>query len=158
MDLAFALEDSAFREEVRAFLAEKLLERLRYKVENGVEQQYDDMLEWHHILAKQGWVAPNWPAEHGGPGWSLTQKYIFDKEMGIAGVPRIVSFGINMCGPVLMAFGTLEQQQRHLPPMLAGEAIWCQGYSEPGAGSDLASLKTEAVRDGDHYVVNGSKI
>ena len=158
MDLAFAPEDAAFREAARAFLADNLPERLRYKVENGVEQQYEDMLEWHHILAKQGWVAPNWPAEYGGPGWTLTQKYIFDEEMGLAGAPRIVSFGINMCGPVLMAYGTEEQQQRHLPPMLAGEKIWCQGYSEPGAGSDLASLKTEAVRDGDHYVVNGSKI
>ena len=158
MDLAFAPEDAAFRQEVRKFLAEKLPERLRYKVENGVEQQYGDMLEWHRILAKQGWVAPNWPQEYGGPGWTLTQKYIFDEELGLAGAPRIVTFGINMCGPVLMAYGTEEQKQRHLPPMLAGEKIWCQGYSEPGAGSDLASLKTEAVRDGGDYVINGSKI
>ena len=124
MDLAIAPEDAAFRQQVRTFLADKLPERLRYKVENGVEQQYDDMLEWHHILARPGWVAPNWPAEYGGPGWSLTQKYIFDEEMGLAGAPRIVSFGINMCGPVLMAFGTPEQRQRHLPPMLL-LAVFC---------------------------------
>ncbi len=158
MDLAFAPEDATFREEVRTFLAKNLPDRLRYKVENGVEQQYEDMLEWHKTLARQGWVAPNWPKEYGGPGWTLTQKYIFDEELGLAGAPRIVSFGINMCGPVLMRYGTEEQKQRHLPPMLAGDRIWCQGYSEPGAGSDLASLKTEAVRAGDHYVINGSKI
>ena len=95
MDLAFAPEDAAFREEVRTFLREKLPERLRYKVENGVEQQYGDMLEWHRTLAAKGWVAPNWPAEYGGPGWTLTQKYIFDEECGLAGAPRIVSFGIE---------------------------------------------------------------
>ncbi len=158
MDLAFAPEDAAFRDQVRKFLRDELPDRLRYKVENGVEQQYEDMLEWHRTLAAKGWVAPNWPKEYGGPGWSLTQKYIFDEECGLAGAPRIVSFGINMCGPVLMRYGTEEQKRTHLPPMLAGDKIWCQGYSEPGAGSDLASLKTEAVRDGDHYVVNGSKI
>lgn len=157
MDLTFSPEDAAFRAEVRNYLAEAMPADLKYKVDNGIEMQRDDVVGWHKILYEKGWVAPNWPKEHGGPGWSLTQKYIFDEELALAGAPRIVVFGINMCGPVLIGFGTKEQQQRFLPPMLSGEHIWCQGYSEPEAGSDLASLRTMAVRDGDEWVINGVK-
>jgi alkylation response protein AidB-like acyl-CoA dehydrogenase len=158
MDISFSAADDAFRREVRAFLAEAIPPELRYKVENGIEMQRDDVVGWHKILYRQGWVAPNWPREHGGPGWTLTQKYIFDEELGLAGAPRLITFGLNMCGPVLMAFGSAAQQRRFLPAMLAAEQIWCQGYSEPGAGSDLASLSTTAVRDGEEWVINGSKI
>ncbi len=158
MDTTFSAADEEFRGEVRSYLREATPAELKYKVENGIEMQRDDVIGWHRILYRKGWVAPNWPAEHGGPGWTLTQKYIFDEELGFAGAPRLVTFGINMCGPVLMGFGTEAQQQRFLPPMLAGDHVWCQGYSEPGAGSDLASLKTTAVRDGDEWVINGSKM
>ncbi len=157
MDMTFSADDAAFRAEVRAYLAEATPAELKYKVENGIEMQRQDVVGWHKILHEKGWVAPNWPAAHGGPGWSLTQKYIFDEELGLAGAPRLVVFGINMCGPVLIGFGTEEQKRRFLPPMLSGEHIWCQGYSEPDAGSDLASLRTTAVRDGDEWVINGAK-
>src|SRR5690606_8755139 len=113
---------------------------------------------WHKTLYEKGWVAPNWPKEHGGPGWSVTQKYIYDEESNLAAAPRLIMFGITMCGPVLMKFGTEEQKKKYLPKILSGEHIWCQGYSEPGAGSDLASLKTKAELDGDEFVVNGQKI
>lgn len=158
MDLTFAPEDAAFRQEVRRTLREVMPPELKYKVENGVELQRDDVIGWHRILYGLGWVAPNWPKEHGGPGWSLTQKHIFDEELGLAGAPRLVTFGLNMCGPVLIGFGTDEQKRRFLPPMLSGEHVWCQGYSEPGAGSDLASLSTTAVRDGDDWIINGTKM
>ena len=158
MDIRFDAADESFRQEVRGFLAEAIPGELRYKVKNGIDFARDDVIGWHKILHARGWVAPNWPAEHGGPGWSLTQKYIFDEELGLAGAPRLVTFGLNMCGPVLMAFGTEEQKRRFLPPMLAGEEVWCQGYSEPNAGSDLASLRTSAERDGDEWVINGAKI
>jgi len=157
MDAAFDAEDDIFRKEVRKYLREATPKELKYKVENGVAMQREDVIGWHKILHKKGWVAPNWPEEYGGPGWSLTQKYIFDEELGYSGAPRLVTFGVNMCGPVLMGFGTDAQRKRFLPPMLAGEEVWCQGYSEPGSGSDLASLQTRAVRDGDHWVINGTK-
>jgi alkylation response protein AidB-like acyl-CoA dehydrogenase len=115
-------------------------------------------MRWHKILYQKGWIAPSWPKEHGGTGWTAVQKYIFDEESGLGGAPRISSFGISMCGPVLMAFGTEAQKKEHLPKILSGERVWCQGYSEPGSGSDLASLKTKAERVGDHWVINGSKI
>ena len=139
MDIRFEESDDAFRREVRAFLARALPEELRYKVENGIELKREDVIGWHRILHARGWVAPNWPEEYGGPGWTLTQKYIFDEELGLAGAPRLVTFGLNMCGPVLMAHGTAAQKRRFLPPMLSAEHVWCQGYSEPEAGSDLAS-------------------
>ncbi|MDP6346013.1 MAG: acyl-CoA dehydrogenase family protein [Alphaproteobacteria bacterium] len=157
MDLTFSPEDAAFRRDVRSFLREATPPELKYKVENGIEMQRQDVIGWHKILYEKGWVAPNWPKEYGGPGWSLTQKYIFDEELGLAGAPRLVVFGLNMCGPVLIGFGTEEQKKRFLPPMLSAEHVWCQGYSEPNAGSDLASLRTTAVRDGDHWVINGGK-
>jgi alkylation response protein AidB-like acyl-CoA dehydrogenase len=157
MDVAFSEKDEGFRRHVRAFLAEALPSGLRRKVENGIELQRDDIVSWHRILHAKGWAAPNWPAEHGGPGWSLAQKYIFDEEHALAAAPRLVAFGINMCGPVLMGFGTDAQKARFLPKILSGEHVWCQGYSEPGSGSDLASLTTTATRDGDHWVINGTK-
>ena len=157
MDATFSTEDDEFRQEVRAFLRDATPRELKYKVDNGIEMQREDVLSWHRILFKQGWVAPNWPTEHGGPGWTLNQKYIFDEELGLAGAPRLITFGINMCGPVLIGYGTEAQKKRCLPPMLSSEHVWCQGYSEPEAGSDLASLRTNAVRDGDEWVINGSK-
>ncbi|GAB1845813.1 acyl-CoA dehydrogenase family protein [Achromobacter xylosoxidans] len=115
------------------------------------------MVEWHAILNRQGWLASHWPVEYGGTGWSTTQKYIFDNECALAGAPRIVPFGLSMLGPVLIKYGNEAQKRHWLPRILDGSDWWCQGYSEPGAGSDLASVKTTAVREGDHYVVNGQK-
>lgn len=158
MDFQFAPEDLAFREETRAFFREKLPEDLRQKVLNSQALSRDDTMRWHAILNEKGWAAPNWPEAHGGPGWSVVQKYIFDEEHGLAGAPRLIQFGLGMCGPVLMAFGTDEQKAHHLPRMLSGEHVWAQGYSEPGAGSDLASLKTRARLDGDEWVISGQKL
>jgi alkylation response protein AidB-like acyl-CoA dehydrogenase len=157
MDVTFSPEDDEFRQEVRTFLRDATPPELKYKVDNNISMKREDVLAWHRILYKKGWVAPNWPQEHGGTGWTLNQKYIFDEELGLAGAPRLITFGINMCGPVLIGFGTEEQKKRFLPPMLSSEHVWCQGYSEPEAGSDLASLRTSAVRDGDEWVINGSK-
>lgn len=157
MNLNFSPEDDEFRSEVRAFLKEKLPRDIANKVEKGYELTRDDIMFWHRTLYEKGWVAPNWPKEYGGPGWTTTQKYIYDEEAGLAGAPRLIMFGITMCGPVLMKFGTEEQKRRYLPRILSGEDVWCQGYSEPGAGSDLASLKTRAELQGDHFVVNGQK-
>ena len=157
MDLSYRAEDLVFRDEVRTYLRDATPPELKYKVENGIEMKRDDVMGWHRILYEKGWVAPNWPKEFGGPGWTLTQKYIFDEELGLAGAPRLVTFSLNMCGPVLIGFGTEEQKARFLPPMLAGEHVWCQGYSELGSGSDLASLQTSAVRDSEDWVVNGAK-
>src|SRR5512134_703092 len=158
MDLNYSQEELAFRDQVRGWLKANLPADLAAKIANYDELTRDDLLRWHKILAKQGWVAPAWPKEWGGTGWSVVQRYIFEEECGYAGTPPIVSFSIHMCGPVLIRFGTDEQKKRFLPRMYNGEDFWCQGYSEPGSGSDLASLKTKAVRDGDHYVVNGQKI
>ena len=130
---------------------------LRVKQESGRELGREDYLAWHRILGARGWSGPAWPKEHGGPGWSPVQKFIFAEEIAAAGTVPILPFGIAMVAPVIMAFGTPEQKARFLPPILKGEAWWCQGYSEPGSGSDLASLSTKAVRDGDHYIVNGQK-
>jgi alkylation response protein AidB-like acyl-CoA dehydrogenase len=114
-------------------------------------------VRWHRILARRGWVAPGWPREYGGPGWTPVQRHIFEEECARAGTPPVLPFGVNMVAPVIMAFGSEEQKAHYLPRILSCEDWWCQGYSEPGAGSDLASLKTTAVRDGDHYIVNGQK-
>ncbi len=157
MDLSFSAEDLAFRDEVRAFIAERYPAALRGKQDEGEELSKEDFLSWHRILAEKGWVAPAWPKEYGGPGWTATQRYIFSEELARADTIPILPFGINMVGPVIYTFGTAEQKARFLPRILSGEDWWCQGYSEPGAGSDLASLRTGAERDGDHYVVNGQK-
>ena len=158
MDLSYSPEEAAFRDEVRAWIGANLSADVRDKVLNYRELSKDDLLGWHRTLAKKGWVAPGWPKEWGGTDWTVVQRYIFEEECGAAGCPLIVPFGVRMCAPVLLRFGTEAQKQRFLPRMYHGEDFWVQGYSEPGAGSDLASLKTRAVRDGDHYVVTGQKI
>ncbi len=160
MDMTFSPEDIAFREEVRDFLATKLPEHLKDGARRtpGVFVEPDIGMEWHRILNEKGWVAPHWPKEDGGTGWTPTQKFIFEKECALAGAPSLAILGLRLVGPVICEFGTPEQKERFLPRILSGEDYWCQGYSEPGSGSDLASLKTTARREGDEYVVNGSKI
>jgi alkylation response protein AidB-like acyl-CoA dehydrogenase len=157
MDLSYTDEERAFREEVRQFLTEKLPSELSEKVRRGQELSKDDHERWHAILNDQGWLATNWPKEFGGAAWNAVQRHIFEEEAAAHHAPRIVPFGLSMLAPVLQKFGSKEQQDYWLPRILSGEDWWCQGYSEPGAGSDLASLKTTAVKDGDHYIVNGQK-
>ena len=157
MNLDFSPEDNAFRAEVRAFIAENYPTSLRAVQEEGEEMRKEDFLAWHRILANKGWVAPAWPTEYGGPGWTSVQRYIWSEECAAADTVPILPFGINMVGPVIYTFGTPEQKKKFLPPTLSGDIWWCQGYSEPGAGSDLANLKTKAERDGDFYIVNGQK-
>ena len=157
MDLNFTPEEEAFRTEVQHFLREQLPERLSAQVRDGLRLSRADMAEWHAILNARGWLANHWPREHGGPGWSAVQKFIFELECALAHAPRTVPFGVGMLGPVLIKYGNAEQQRHWLPRILSGEDWWCQGYSEPGAGSDLAGVKTTAVLQGDHYVVNGQK-
>jgi alkylation response protein AidB-like acyl-CoA dehydrogenase len=158
MDLNYSPEETAFRDEVRAWIEANLASDLRDKVLSYSELSKDELLGWHKTLAKKGWIAPHWPSEWGGTDWTVVQRYIFEEECGAAGCPPIVPFGVRMCAPVLLRFGTDAQKQRFLPRIYNGDDFWVQGYSEPGAGSDLASLKTRAVRDGDHYVVTGQKI
>jgi alkylation response protein AidB-like acyl-CoA dehydrogenase len=157
MDLNYTGEDLAFRDNVRGFLDQNLPADLQHKVTNHLRLAKDDYVRWHRILAKQGWVAPGWPVEFGGPGWSPVQRHIWEEECARAGTPPILPFGVNMVAPVIMAFGSPAQKAHFLPRILSCEDWWCQGYSEPGAGSDLASLKTTATREGDHYIVNGQK-
>ncbi len=157
MDLQYSPDEQAFRDEVRDFLKAKLPSRVAEKMRLGKRLTKDDMIEWHNILNEQGWLATNWPEEWGGTGWTAVQKHIFDEECWSAGAPRTVPFGLNMLAPVLIKFGSEDQKNHYLPRILDGTDWWCQGYSEPGAGSDLASLKTRAVREGDHYIVNGQK-
>jgi alkylation response protein AidB-like acyl-CoA dehydrogenase len=161
MDLTYTGDDLAFRDQVRAFLEAELPVDLRHKVDNHLRLHKDDYVRWHRILARQGWVAPGWPREFGGPGWTPVQRHIFEEECARAGTPPILPFGVNMVAPVIMAFGSQAQKDHYLPRILSCEDWWCQGYSEPGAGSDLASLKTTAVRkrddEGEHYIVNGQK-
>jgi alkylation response protein AidB-like acyl-CoA dehydrogenase len=157
MDLDITGEDRAFRDQVRSFLEQHLPDDLRHKVRGHLRLSKDDSVRWHKILYRQGWVAPGWPVEYGGPGWTPVQRHIFDEECARAGTPQIMPFGVNMVAPVIMAFGSQAQKDYYLPRILSCQDWWCQGYSEPGAGSDLASLKTSAVRDGDHYIVNGQK-
>ena len=158
MDLNFSAEDEAFRAQVREFIDSNYSKEIQSKVAMGVPPSKDDYVLWQRILHKQGWIAPNWPKAFGGTEWTPTQRYIFDEETYRAHCPRIIPFGLVMLGPVLMEFGSEAQQQRFLPSILDSTVWWAQGYSEPGAGSDLASLNTKAALDGDHYVVNGSKI
>jgi alkylation response protein AidB-like acyl-CoA dehydrogenase len=157
MDMSYSPEETAFRDEVRGWLRENLPGDLRGKVASYAHLSKEDLLRWHRILAKKGWIAPAWPEQWGGTGWNVVQRYIFEEECGYAGAPPLIPFGLAMCGPVLLKFGTDAQKQRFLPRIYNGDDFWCQGYSEPGAGSDLASLKTRAVLQGDHYVVNGQK-
>jgi len=157
MDLTLSADESAFRDEVRAFLASRLPADLRDSVLQGRRIGREGTLRWHRILYEHGWVAPSWPVEFGGAGWTTVQQYIFEEECALAGAPMTMPFGLRMVAPVIMAFGSAAQQQYFLPRILSGEHWWCQGYSEPGSGSDLASLRTKAERSGDVYVVNGQK-
>jgi len=157
MDLDYSTEERAFRDEVRGWLRENLPADLRGKVETYGSLSKEDLLRWHRILAEKGWIAPAWPVEWGGTHWNAVQRYIFEEECGYAAAPPLIPFGIAMCAPVLFEFGTEEQKKRFLPRIYRGDDFWCQGYSEPGSGSDLASLRTAAVRHGEHYVVNGQK-
>ena len=157
MDLSYTAADLAFRDKVRAFLAANLPPDLQKKVRNHLRLTRTDYVRWHQIAARQGWSAPGWPVEYGGPGWTPTQRHIWEEECGRAGTPQILPFGVNMVAPVIMAFGSAAQKAHYLPRILNCEDWWCQGYSEPGSGSDLASLKTRAVRVNDVYIVNGQK-
>ncbi|PBJ27804.1 Acryloyl-CoA reductase (NADH) [Pseudomonas sp. ACN8] len=157
MDIEFSPQEQAFRQEVRAFLRDNLPGELSERISLGKRLSKTHQVQWMQILDRQGWLAPGWPVEFGGTGWSAVQKHIFDEECFAAGAPKVVSFGLKMVAPVIIKFGTAEQKAHFLPRILSSEDWWCQGYSEPGAGSDLSSLKTRAVREGDHYVVNGQK-
>ena len=158
MDLNFSAEELAFRDQVRSWLNATMPRDLRDKVANNERLSKAEIVRWHRMLADQGWIAPAWPVEWGGTGWNVVQRYIFEEECGYAGAPQLPRFGLSMCAPVLLKFGTEAQKRRYLPKIYNGEEIWCQGYSEPGAGSDLAALSTRAEKRGDAYVVNGQKI
>lgn len=159
MDLAFNPKEQAFRDEVRAFLRSKLPDDMRRRVHLGDHSRIkEDITNWQRMLNEKGWGAPAWPVEFGGTGWSKAQQFIFETECSLADAPVQLAFGVKMVAPVIMRFGSDVQQRRFLPRILAAEDWWCQGYSEPGSGSDLASLKTRAELDGDHYVVNGQKV
>ncbi|MBU3005031.1 acyl-CoA dehydrogenase family protein [Paraglaciecola arctica] len=157
MNLDFSAEEKEFQQEVRQFLQQKLPKNISSKIKKGLHLLKEEYVQWQQILHKQGWAGVNWPVEHGGTGWTSTQKYIFDNECAQAGAPDVIPFGLKMVAPVIYTFGNEEQKQRFLPDILASKVWWCQGYSETGAGSDLAGLKTTAVRDGDEYIVNGTK-
>ena len=157
MDLAFTSEEQAFRDEIRAWVRASLPAEISHKVHNALRLSRDDQQGWAKILGKKGWLGYGWPKQFGGPGWNAVQKHLFEEECARAGAPRIIPFGPVMVAPVIMTFGNAEQQQRFLPGIGSGEVWWSQGYSEPGAGSDLASVKCRAERVGDKYIVNGQK-
>jgi alkylation response protein AidB-like acyl-CoA dehydrogenase len=160
MDLAFSAEDLKFRDEVRDWIAKNFdahTKNMQAQSKNGYLDK-ETMVAWQKKLYERGWIAPDWPVEHGGAGFTPTQRYIFNMEMAAAGTPTLSPMGLKMVAPVIMKFGTDEQKAEHLPKILRSDVWWCQGYSEPGSGSDLASLQMKAERDGDHYVFNGSKI
>ena len=162
MDLNFSAEDIAFRDEVRTFIKDHYPSALNGKIDEGEELSKEDFLSWHRVLANKGWIAPAWPVQYGGTGWTSVQRYIWSEESARADAIRLMPFGLSMVGPVIYTFGTPEQKAQHLPGILSGDNWWCQGYSEPGAGSDLANLRTKAERftgdDGkEYYRVNGQK-
>ena len=157
MNFEYTSDEQAFRVQVRGFLREQLPSDISQKLLNMKRLHREDIVRWHKILAKQGWAAPSWPKKFGGPGWSTIQQHIFEEECASAGAPPVLAFGVRMVAPVIMHFGNAAQQEYFLPKILSGEHWWCQGYSEPGSGSDLASLKTRAERRGDKYIVNGQK-
>ncbi len=157
MDLSFSPDDLRFRDEVRSWLGDAMPAGIRAKAEVDAHFEMEEVMQWHRILYGKGWVAPHWPTKFGGPGLSATQRFILTEELELAGAPSLSPFGLSMVGPAIMQFGTPEQQQRFLPKILSGDEVWCQGYSEPGAGSDLASLRTTATDDGDAFVLNGQK-
>ncbi len=157
MDLRYTDEELGFRDEVRAFLKDKLPDDIRERLVDGEHGNKDDLVTWSRILNEKGWAVPHWPVEHGGTGWDPMRQYIFLEETQKWPAPQPLAFGVNMVGPVIYTFGNAEQKAKYLPRIANLDDWWCQGFSEPGAGSDLASLKTRAVRDGDHYIVNGQK-
>ena len=157
MDLAFTPEEQQFREDIRSWVRANLPSELSNKVFNSLHLTRDDMQSWAKILGKKGWLGHGWAKEFGGPGWTAVQKHLFEEECALAGAPRVVPFGPVMVAPVIMAFGNEKQQKQHLPGIASGDVWWSQGYSEPGSGSDLASLKCKAERVGDKYIVNGQK-
>ncbi len=157
MNADFTAEDLAFQEEVRGFLENEFPAEYRAKIDANKRLSKEEVVNWQKILYRKGWAAPSWPQEYGGTGWTQIQRHIFATEMGLIGAPDPVPFGMKMVAPIIMAYGNDEQKARFLPDILESNVWWCQGYSEPNAGSDLASLKTTAVRDGDHYIVNGAK-
>lgn len=157
MDLNFTAEELAFRRDIKQWVADNLPADIAHKVHNALRLTRDDLQRWAKILGKKGWLGWGWPQQFGGPGWNAIQKHLFEEECALAGAPRVIPFGPVMVAPVIMAFGTPEQHKRFLPGIASGEVWWSQGYSEPGAGSDLASLKTRAERVGDKYIVNGQK-
>ncbi|MEM1087608.1 MAG: acyl-CoA dehydrogenase family protein [Pseudomonadota bacterium] len=157
MNLEFSPEEIAFRDEVRSFIEENYPEEMKGISASREDLTREQFLAWHKVLGKKGWAAPAWPEEYGGTGWTSTQRYIWSEENARVDAVPPLPFGVSMVGPVIYTFGNEEQKKRFLPKILSGEEWWAQGYSEPGAGSDLASLKTTAVRDGDHYIVNGQK-
>lgn len=156
MNLDFSSQEQAFRHEIRVWMQANVPAPCGPSL--GIPTHKETQFAWERLLGQQGWLAYQWPVAYGGPGWTATQRHIFDTERALAGAPGSSPFGLMMLGPVLMAFGTPEQKARYLPKIAAGEEFWCQGYSEPSSGSDLASLKTQAILDGDHYVINGQKI
>ena len=158
MDLTLTDEEQKFRDEVRAWLSANLPPEIAHEVSSAPRMTWENMKRWARILGRKGWLVYNWPEQFGGPGWGATQRHLFEEECALAGAPHISPLGPVMFAPVLMAFGTAAQQERFLPGMAAGEVWWCQGYSEPGSGSDLASLKTRAELIGERYIVNGQKI
>jgi len=157
MDLNYTPEQEAFRAEVRQFLDDNLPDDIRERVQKRLRHDKDMTQRWQKILYEKGWGASTWPEEFGGPGWNPIEQIIFEEECALAGAPRQLDFGLRMVAPVIMTFGNDEQKKRFLPGILSGEDWWCQGYSEPGSGSDLASLRCSAKREGDHYIVNGQK-
>ena len=157
MDLAFTPEEQKFREDIRSWVGANLPKELSHKVHNDLNLTRDDMQSWAKILGKKGWLGHAWSKEFGGPGWNAVQKHLFEEECARVGAPRVVPFGPVMVAPVIMAFGNEKQQKQHLPGIASGEVWWSQGYSEPGSGSDLASVKCKAEKVGDKYIVNGQK-
>ncbi|MDP6653991.1 MAG: acyl-CoA dehydrogenase family protein [Gammaproteobacteria bacterium] len=157
MNADFTTEELAFQDEVRDFLESEFPAEFRAKLDASQRLSKDELVRWQKILYQKGWAAPSWPEEYGGTGWTQIQRYIFATEMGLIGAPEPVPFGMKMVAPIVMAYGSDEQKQRFLPDILKSNVWWCQGYSEPNAGSDLAALKTTAIRDGDEYIVNGAK-
>ncbi|MBW2688055.1 MAG: acyl-CoA dehydrogenase family protein [Deltaproteobacteria bacterium] len=157
MNLTFTEEEDAFRQEVRAWMQEAMPEGLRRAAQGAGGLNFEESVEWHKLLYAKGWIAPHWPKELGGTGWDATRRFIFNEELEMVGALRISVLGLSMVGPLIMQFGTEAQKQRFLPKILRGEEFWCQGYSEPNAGSDLASLRMTAEDAGDHFIVNGQK-
>ena len=157
MEINFSAQDHQFREEVRTWIKDDYPAHVKRKQDNGELLTKEDVIDFHKAVSAKGWMGFNWPVEYGGTGWTSTQIYIFQNEFGLAGCPPLLAFGVNMVGPVIYTFGSEDQKKRFLPDILNFNTWWCQGYSEPGSGSDLASLKTKAVKAGDHYIVNGSK-